>query len=125
MTVHTHVLAAEKTTEPELITLYIPSKRQLPDVIAQLYREYKTATNIKADTTRTHILNALNMIIERLQFINKYFKKLPNNGLVIFCGNIDGQTGIYTEYPEKPVQISLYRCDNHFYTEPLMELMIE
>jgi peptide chain release factor subunit 1 len=122
MTVHTHVLAA-KTTEAELITLYIPSKRQLSDVITQLYGENRTAMNIKADTTRTHVLDALNMIIELLEFINKHFKRLPSNGLVIFCGYIDGKTEIYPEYPDKPVQISLYRCDNHFYTEPMMELI--
>src|ERR687886_774457 len=110
----------------ELVTVYIPPRRQIFDVIAQLRNEAGTASNIKSDLTRTHVQDALSRTIEQL----KLFKETPPNGLVIFCGAIPNEKGIgkerieiYPVMPPKPVQISLYRCDDHFWTEHLKEMM--
>lgn len=110
----------------ELVTVYIPPRRPIFDVISQLRNESGTASNIKSDLTRTHVQDALSRTIEQL----KLFKELPENGLVIFSGAIPNEKGIgkekieiYTIIPPKPVQISLYRCDDHFWTDHLKEMM--
>jgi peptide chain release factor subunit 1 len=110
----------------ELVTVYIPPRRPLFDVISQLRNESGTASNIKSDLTRTHVQDALSRTIEQL----KLFKETPENGLVIFCGAIPNDKGIgkekieiYPVLPPKPVQISLYRCDDHFWTDHLKEMM--
>jgi peptide chain release factor subunit 1 len=110
----------------ELVTVYIPPRRPVFDVISQLRNEAGTASNIKSDLTRTHVQDALSRTIEQL----KLFKEIPDNGLVIFCGAIPNEKGIgkekieiYPVLPPKPVQISLYRCDDHFWTDHLKEMM--
>jgi peptide chain release factor subunit 1 len=110
----------------ELVTVYVPPKRPLFDVIAQLRNEAGTASNIKSDLTRTHVQDALGRTIEYL----KLFKETPDNGLVIFCGAIPNSKGfgnekieIYPVLPPKPVQINLYRCDDHFWTDHLKDMM--
>jgi peptide chain release factor subunit 1 len=110
----------------ELVTVYVPPKRPLFDVIAQLRNEAGTASNIKSDLTRAHVQDALSRTIEYL----KLFKETPQNGLVIFCGAIPSPKGfgtekieIYPVLPPKPVQINLYRCDDHFWTEHLRDML--
>jgi peptide chain release factor subunit 1 len=110
----------------ELVTVYIPPRRPVFDVISQLRNEAGTASNIKSDLTRTHVQDALSKTIEQL----KLFKETPENGLIIFCGAIPNDKGIgkekieiYPILPPKPVQISLYRCDDHFWTDHLKEMM--
>jgi peptide chain release factor subunit 1 len=72
------------------------------------------------------VQDALSKTIEQL----KLFKETPENGLIIFCGAIPNDKGIgkekieiYPILPPKPVQISLYRCDDHFWTDHLKEMM--
>src|ERR687889_138751 len=110
----------------ELVTVYISPRRQVFEVISQLRNEAGTASNIKSDLTRTHVQDALSKTIEQL----KLFKETPENGLIIFCGAIPNDKGIgkekieiYPILPPKPVQISLYRCDDHFWTDHLKEMM--
>jgi len=110
----------------ELVTVYIPQRRPIFDVISQLRNEAGTASNIKSDLTRTHVQDALSRTVEYL----KLFKETPENGLVVFCGAIPTGKGFGTEkielksiIPPKPVQISLYRCDDHFWTDHLREMM--
>lgn len=110
----------------ELVTVYVPPRRPIFDVISQLRNEAGTASNIKSDLTRNHVQDALSRTIEHL----KLFKDTPENGLVIFCGAIPTGKGFGTEkieltsvIPPKPVQISLYRCDDHFWTDHLKEMM--
>src|SRR5919112_4460932 len=110
----------------ELVTVYVPPKRPLFDVISQLKNEAGTASNIKSDLTRTHVQDALSRTVEYL----KLFKETPENGLVIFCGAIPNPLGfgnvkieIYPVLPPKPVQINLYRCDDHFWIDHLKDMM--
>jgi peptide chain release factor subunit 1 len=110
----------------ELVTVYIPPRRPIYDVIAQLRNESGTASNIKSDLTRNHVQDALSRTIEHL----KLFKETPENGLVIFCGAIPTGKGfgtekieLYSVIPPKPVQIQLYRCDDHFWIDHLKDMM--
>lgn len=110
----------------ELVTVYIPPRRQIFDVISQLRNEAGTASNIKSDLTRTHVQDALSRTVEHL----KLFKETPENGLVVFCGAIPTGKGfgtekieLYSVIPPKPIQINLYRCDDHFWTDHLSDMM--
>ncbi len=110
----------------ELVTVYIPPRRPIYDVIAQLRNESGTASNIKSDLTKTHVQDALSKTMEQL----KLYKETPENGLVIFCGAISTGKGIgtekieiYTIIPPKPVQISLYRCDDHFWIDHIKDML--
>jgi peptide chain release factor subunit 1 len=110
----------------ELVTVYIPPRKPIFEIVAQLRNEAGTASNIKSDLTRTHVQDALSRTIEHL----KLFKETPENGLAIFCGAIPNSKGIgnekieiYPVNPPKPIQINLYRCDDHFWTEHIKEMM--
>lgn len=110
----------------ELVTVYIPPRRPIYDIVSQLRNEAGTASNIKSDLTRNHVQDALSRTIEYL----KLYKEPPDNGLVIFCGAIPTGKGIGTEkieiysvVPPKPIQINLYRCDDHFWIDHLKDMM--
>jgi peptide chain release factor subunit 1 len=110
----------------ELVTVYIPPRRPIFEVIAQLRNEAGTASNIKSDLTRTHVQDALSRTIEHL----KLFKETPENGMAIFCGAIPNSKGIGNERielfsvdPPKPIQINLYRCDDHFWTDHIRDML--
>ena len=56
------------------------------------------------------------------------FNKVPPNGLVVYCGtclNDDGKEKkmSYAFEPFRPINTSLYLCDNKFHTEALAELL--
>ncbi len=111
----------------ELISLYIPPRKRMSDVINYLRQEYATAENIKSDTTRKHVKDAITKVIERL----KYYDEAPENGLVVFCGAIPvsgpgtEKMEIYVVEPPEPVNVNLYRCDDHFHTDYLEETLRE
>ena len=121
------MLASKEGRGTELVSLYVPLGRQVSEVLAMLRQEYGTASNIKSDTTRKNVQDAITKVSQRL----KLFKKVPENGLVIFCGAIP-QNGAgserietYVLTPPEPVNIYLYRCDSRFHTEHLQELLKE
>ncbi len=115
-----------KGQHTELISLYVPSGRQISDVTAYLRNEYSQSGNIKSKTTRKNVLSAIESIMSRL----KYFKKPPENGVVFFVGHKSvgaNQTEMvaYVIEPPLPITTFLYRCDSTFYTEPLEEMLAE
>jgi peptide chain release factor subunit 1 len=112
----------------ELITVYIPKGQQLHEVISQLREEQGTADNIKSDLTRTHVVDSLAKVIQKL----KLYKKTPEKGLVVFCGALPREGGgppgseivkIYEIDPPKDLITSLYRCDDHFHTDILKDML--
>jgi len=120
-------LANKEGRGTELVSLYIPPGRQISEVIAMLKQEYGTASNIKSNTTRKNVQDAIVKVMQRL----KLFRKVPENGLVIFCGAIP-QNGpgserieTYVITPPEPVQVYLYRCDSRFHIEHLQEFLKE
>ena len=121
------MLKSKEGRGTQLISLYIPPGRRISDVMSMLRQEYGTAANIKSDTTRKNVQDAIVRVMQRL----KLFRETPPNGLVIFCGAIP-QSGPGTERletfviePPEPINIYLYRCDSRFYVEPLEELLRE
>ena len=120
-------LARKEGRGTELVSLYIPPGRQISEVVAMLKQEYGTASNIKSDTTRRNVQDAIVKVMQRL----KLFKEVPENGLVIFCGAIP-QNGpgsekieMYVITPPEPIHIYLYRCNARFHLEHLQELLKE
>ncbi len=110
----------------ELISVYIPSGYNLVEMINMLESERSTAMNIKSKTTRKNVLAALEKILHYLRLL----KELPENGLVVFCGNVsevEGKTDIKLwaiEPPEK-LETKFYWCDQSFVLEPLKEMLAE
>jgi len=56
------------------------------------------------------------------------YNRVPNNGLVVYCGTIITDEGkekkVNIDFePFKPINTSLYLCDNKFHTEALNELL--
>jgi len=108
----------------ELISYYIPANYDLAKVLEHLSYEYSTAQNIKDKTTRQNVSDAIAKIINYL----KGFKKIPDNGLVIFCGNISSELGktdirLWALEPPEPLNIRLYRCDSRFVVDPLKDYL--
>jgi peptide subunit release factor 1 (eRF1)/intein/homing endonuclease len=106
----------------ELISLYIPAGYPLTEVTNKLRAEYGQAGNIKSKTTRSNVQDAIDKIINHL----KYYRKTPDNGLAIFCGNISKDPGkvnieLFAIEPLYPLNVSIYRCDSEFLLDPLLE----
>lgn len=121
-------LSSKQGRGTELVSLYVPSDKALHEVINNLKEEYGTASNIKSDTTRNHVQDALTKTQQRL----KLYRKTPENGIVIFAGAIpgDGPPGsevveVYEILPHQPVQNYLYRCDDHFHLSYLRDMLKE
>ncbi|KCV70762.1 eukaryotic peptide chain release factor subunit 1 [Fonticula alba] len=107
-----------------MISLIIPPKDQISRVSKMLNEEAGTANNIKSRVNRLSVLAAITSSIQRL----KLYNKVPPNGLIIYCGTVmtpegkERQVTIDFE-PFKPINTSLYMCDNRFHTEALSELL--
>src|SRR3989344_1550104 len=108
--------------QTELITVYISAGYEAVSVQKQLEAEQSTAKNIKSTSTRKNVTEALEKIVRHL----KEFKKTPENGLAVFCGNISKVEGqedlrLWSIEPIMPLKVRLYRCDKEFVLEPLKE----
>src|SRR6202012_1664696 len=107
-----------------MISLIIPPKDQVSRAAKMLAEEFGTASNIKSRVNRLSVLSAITSTQQRL----KLYSKVPPNGLVVYCGEIITSEGkerkINIDFePFKPINTSLYLCDNKFHTEALAELL--
>ena len=112
----------------ELISVYIPKGKQLHEIIGTLQQEQGTADNIKSDLTRTHVVDSLGKVVQRL----KLYKKTPERGLVMFCGALPPESGgplgsevvkVWEIDPPKDLNQYLYRCDDHFHVDILKDML--
>ncbi|KAH9999079.1 hypothetical protein BJV77DRAFT_978816 [Russula vinacea] len=97
---------------------------QISRASAMLTQEYGTASNIKSRVNRLSVLAAITSTQQRL----KLYNRVPPNGLVLFVGTILTDEGkekkvSFDFEPHKPINTSLYLCDNKFHTEALSELL--
>jgi len=117
-------LEAARGNGTSMISLILPPKDQISRAAKMLADEFGTASNIKSRVNRLSVLSAITSTQQRL----KLFTKVPPNGLVIYCGTIltddnkEKKVNIDFE-PFKPINTSLYLCDNKFHTEALQELL--
>ncbi|HEY8110817.1 MAG TPA: peptide chain release factor aRF-1 [Candidatus Nitrosotenuis sp.] len=112
----------------ELISVYVPKGKQLHLVINTLREEQGTADNIKSDLTRSHVVDSLSRVQQRL----KLYKNTPEHGLVIFCGAVPPEGGgpigsevikVWEIDPPKDLTTFLYRCDDHFHVDILKDML--
>merc|ERR1711990_1066011 len=107
-----------------MISLILPPKDDVARANKMLGDEMGTASNIKSRVNRLSVLSAITSTQQRL----KLFTKVPPNGLVIYCGTIltdeNKEKKVNFDFePFKPINTSLYLCDNKFHTEALQALL--
>jgi len=117
-------LEAARGNGTSMISLIMPPRDQISRVTKMLGDEFGTASNIKSRVNRQSVLGAITSAQQRL----KLYSKVPPNGLVLYTGTIvtdDGKEKKVTIdfEPFKPINASLYLCDNKFHTEALNELL--
>ncbi len=117
-------LAEYRGSGTELVSVYIPSGYPIHETSNRLREEVNQAGNIKSKTTRNNVIDALERIIAEL----KKYRQTPPNGMVLFAGNISDNPSktvmdLFALEPPQPLNISVYRCDSHFFLEPLQRMM--
>lgn len=104
--------------------MIIPKGKKISDYNSLLVEEFGKASNIKDRTNRQSVEDAIQSVIQRLKLITK----VPPNGLVIYNGVAIGDDGRERKYnidlePYRPINSSMYSCDNKFHTEDLVPLL--
>ncbi len=117
-------IAGFRGRHTELVTVLIPANYNVYEVVKQIESEKGTASNIKSRVTRNNVIEALEKIARELKNGPPKYK----NGMAIFCGNTsldEGKPNIefFAIEPLLPLNTRLYRCDQTFVTEPLLEMI--
>uniref|UniRef100_A0A6N2K663 eRF1/Pelota-like N-terminal domain-containing protein n=2 Tax=Salix viminalis TaxID=40686 RepID=A0A6N2K663_SALVM len=117
-------LEAARGNGTSMISLIMPPRDQISRVTKMLGDEFGTASNIKSRVNRQSVLGAITSAQQRL----KLYNKVPPNGLVLYTGTIMTEDGkekkVTIDFePFRPINASLYLCDNKFHTEALSELL--
>ena len=115
-----------KGRHTELISLYIPVGYPLTEIQNMIVQEISLTQNVKSKTVRKNVISALTKIQQHL----KLYRKTPEHGLAIFCGNVSQREGesnikLWAIEPPEPVGIKLYWCDQAFELKPLMDMIKE
>lgn len=119
-------LEAARGNGTSMISLIMAPREQISKMSKLLGDEHGTASNIKSRVNRLSVLGAITSVQNRL----KLYPKVPPNGLVIYCGTIITEEGKEKKLnidfePFKPINTTLYLCDNKFHTEPLTHLLAD
>merc|ERR1711907_673409 len=117
-------LEAARGNGTSMISLILPPKDDVARANKMLGDEFGTAQNIKSRVNRLSVLSAIKSTQERL----KLYHRVPPNGLVVYCGTIitedNKEKKVTIDFePFKPINTSLYLCDNKFHTEALQALL--
>jgi peptide chain release factor subunit 1 len=118
-------LEEAKGNGTSMISLIIPPKKAISEITKMLNDETGTATNIKSNVNRKSVLTAITSARERL----KLYNRTPTNGLILYTGTVLGEDGrtekkmVIDFEPFKPINKSLYLCDNKFHVEDLKDLL--
>jgi peptide subunit release factor 1 (eRF1)/intein/homing endonuclease len=115
-----------KGRHTELVSVYIPAGHNLQEMVNMLRQEYTLTENVKNKTVRNNVLAAIDKVLQELRF----YSKTPENGLVLFAGNVsevEGQVNIkvWNIEPPEPLRIKKYWCDQKFELEPLQDMVAE
>ncbi|MCW3980537.1 MAG: peptide chain release factor aRF-1 [Candidatus Bathyarchaeota archaeon] len=110
----------------ELVSVYIPSGANLVETVNMLREEYSLAQNVKDKSVRKNVMSALEKILQYL----KLFRSTPENGLIVFCGNVSPEPGkvdmkLWSIMPPEKLTAKVYRCDQVFIIDALKEFTRE
>ncbi len=118
-------LSAIKGRHTELVTVYVPAGYSLNEIATQLRNEQGTADNIKSKAVRKNVTTALEKILRHLTL----YKKTPDNGVALFCGNVSEtertDIQLWAIEPQEEIKTKLYWCDQKFVTEPLEDMVAD
>lgn len=108
----------------ELVSVYVPAGYELVKILNHLFQEQGTASNIKDKTTRMHVIDSIERMIQHLRL----FKRTPENGLAVFAGNASEKENkvdikVWSIEPPEPINMRVYRCDQTFLLEPLIDMI--
>eukprot|EP00929_Paragymnodinium_shiwhaense_P096708 TRINITY_DN583_c0_g2_i1.p1 TRINITY_DN583_c0_g2~~TRINITY_DN583_c0_g2_i1.p1 ORF type:complete len:462 (-),score=120.07 TRINITY_DN583_c0_g2_i1:147-1466(-) len=117
-------LDAARGAGTSAITLILNSKQDINGTNKMLTEEYGTASCIKSRVNRLSVLSAITSTQQRL----KRYNRTPPNGLILYCGEMLTEDGkekkVTIDFePFKPINTSMYMCDNKFHTEHLAQLL--
>ncbi|XP_059626090.1 eukaryotic peptide chain release factor subunit 1-3-like [Cornus florida] len=117
-------LEAARGNGTSMISLIMPPRDRISRATKMLGDEFGTASNIKSRVNRQSVLGAITSAQQRL----KLYNKVPPKGLVLYTGTIVTEDGkekkVTIDFePFRPINASLYLCDNKFHTEALNELL--
>lgn len=115
-----------KGRHTELVSVYIPKGFSLNEINNLLSQEISLTQNVRDKTVRKNVISALTKIQQHL----KLYKKTPENGLAIFCGNVSEKEGVadiklWAIEPPEPISVKIYWCDQNFELAPLREQLKE
>lgn len=118
------ILSSVKGNGTSMISLIIPPGDQISRVNRMLTEEYSTAVNIKSRVNRLSVISAIVSVQQKL----KLYSNIPTNGLILYGGTILDEYNKEKKLtidikPFKPINTSLYLCDNKFHTEILSSLL--
>lgn len=97
-----------------LVSLLLPADYNISQAKQLLVEEMSESQNIKNKNTRKKVQAAL----KKAQSQVRELGEIPENGAAIYTKHDKAVTHI----PEKPLNQKLYRCDNKFHTEPVLNL---
>ena len=117
-------LELKKGRHTELVSVYVPAGYNIHEIISQLKSEQSTSENIKSKQVRKNVTTALEKIMRHLQL----YKKLPENGLALFSGDVSdtegqGNVEIWSIEPPEKLKTKLYWCDQKFVMHPLIDMI--
>merc|ERR1719478_1796532 len=118
------MLDAARGNGTSAITLILNAKQDINLTNKMLTEEYGTASCIKSRVNRLSVLSAITSTQQRL----KRYNRTPPNGLILYCGEMLTEDGkekkVTIDFePFKPINTSMYLCDNKFHTEHLAQLL--
>ena len=118
-------LEASKGNGTSMVTLVIPPKEPINKTMSFLNSQFAEAANIKSKQTMTSVQGAITSTREKL----KLYKNTPENGLIIFCGQVmtdDAKSDkkmTLDLVPFKPPQSFVYDASNKFQSGVLNYLL--
>eukprot|EP00928_Gymnodinium_smaydae_P003222 TRINITY_DN1114_c0_g1_i1.p1 TRINITY_DN1114_c0_g1~~TRINITY_DN1114_c0_g1_i1.p1 ORF type:complete len:459 (+),score=135.45 TRINITY_DN1114_c0_g1_i1:74-1378(+) len=117
-------LDAARGNGTSAITLILSGKQDINLTNKMLTEEAGTASCIKSRVNRLSVLSAIASTQQRL----KRYNRTPPNGLIVFCGEVLSEDGkekkVTIDFePFKPINTTMYMCDNKFHTEHLAQLL--
>ena len=120
-------LSSKEGKRTEFISLYIPPKTPIDQIVATLKAE-SDSDEAKPESTRDireRRQEALKNVIQHL----KLKKQIPENGLALFAGTfaandlVNESLNVEELIPPEPITRYLYVVENHFHLEPLREML--